>query len=157
MGLDADLLNCLALERQMFFLYGRWGASAGRDTMLTEILSRLADQSDRHRASLWDLALRHDLMPPPRFEPEAMARADYIDEAKLTLRRALEDLSALADALDGFERDQVQRIRNEDEAQLRQLLILAPEPRPAVAAGRERPGHERELFRGEPRWRPGIE
>lgn len=155
MGLSDDLLTCLALERQAYALYGRWSGSVGRDSRLYEILSRLADQSDRHRASLWDLALRHDVTPPPRFELAGEADAPYVELLKFTLRRSIEALSSLAFDLDGYQRDLVERMRNEDAAQLRQLLILSPEPR--LTADREQRMPNLELLSSEPRWRPGIE
>lgn len=154
MALDDQLLTCLALERQAYALYCQWAASVGHDGRLSEMLSRLADQTDRHRASLWDLALAHDVTPPPRFELDLDPRGAYMEHAKATLRRAIAELSALAAELDPFGQDLVARMRNEDEAQLRQLLILAPEPAMSASA-RTRRGPT--LPSSEPRWRPGID
>ncbi|HEY9855909.1 MAG TPA: hypothetical protein V6D05_09250 [Stenomitos sp.] len=154
MGLDDDLLSCLALERQAHALYTQWGSSVGHGGTLTEMLSRLADQSDRHRASLWDLALRHDVTPPPRHELDLDPRGAYIEHAKATLRRAIAELSALAEDLEPYSRSLVERMRNEDEAQLRQLLILSPEPALSTTLGHER--REPKLHSSEPRWRPGM-
>jgi len=154
MGLDDDLLTCLALERQAYALYTQWASSVGHDGTLSEMLSRLADQSDRHRASLWDLASAHDVTPPPRFELELDPRGAYVEHAKVTLRRAIAELNSLAEELEPYSRSLVDRMRNEDEAQLRQLLILSPEPGLSTAVGRER--REPTLHSREPRWRPGI-
>lgn len=156
MSLDDTLLACLALERQAYAIYGQWGGSVDPSSTLNELLSRLADQSDRHRASLWDLALRHHLTPPPRFELHLEPEEAGMELAKFTLRQAIAQLSALASELDGHYRGIVERIRNEDEAQLRQLLILAPEPRLETSFGIERREPQHGLMASEPRWRPGI-
>lgn len=152
MGLEDDLLTCLALERQAYALYGRWAAMACADGALCELLGRLADQSDRHRASLWDLCVTHAVAPPPSFELVPAPATPPVEHAKATLRRAIAELTRLAAHLAPFERGLVERVRNEDAAQLRQLLILAPESARALAAGREPT-----LQSSEPRWRPGIE
>lgn len=154
MSLEDAMLSCLALERQAYAIYSHWGGTVGRDSTLNELLSRLADQTDRHRASLWDLAASHDLTPPPRFELELVPGEDPIEFAKFTLRQAIKALTALAGALDGHPRGIVERIRNEDEAQLWQLLILAPEPK--LPAPERRPALQG-LRASEPRWRPGID
>lgn len=155
MSLDDVILGCLALERQAYAIYAHWSGAEGQDGTLVELLSRLADQSDRHRASLWDLALTHHLTPPPRFELELADRDGCVEFAKFTVRQAIAQLTTLAALLDGQERRIVERIRNEDEAQLWQLLILSPEPR-LTAAAPERSGALPGLTAPEPRWRPGI-
>ncbi len=155
MSLDDALLACLALERQAYAIYGDWGRSVDPCSPLNELLSRLADQSDRHKASLWDLAMRHDLAPPPRVELDLGPGEAGIEAAKFTLRQAIVLLTSLAADLEGHYRSIVERIRNEDEAQLRQLLILSPEPRLGVSVGERRESLQG-LATGEPRWRPGI-
>lgn len=169
MALADDLLSCLALERRLYAILCRWSDSLDDASDVYELLGHLADEADRHRSRLYDVALALHLNPPPLPELELETTASLSDHAKTTLRELLSRLPHLEAELGEPYRSVVRSVREADGVQYQRLLAHYAEPRitmvpdflPAEAPrspllGRMSNGVSNGVA-SEPRWRPSSD
>lgn len=166
MALADDLLSCLALERRLYAILCRWSDSLDGASDVYDLLGHLADEADRHRSRLYDVALALHLNPPPLPELELEPTASLPDHAKATLRELLSRLPRLEAALGEPHRGVVRAVHEADGVQYQRLVARYPEPRITIVPdllpveaprspllGRMSNGVSNGVA-SEPRWRP---